>query len=34
MYERKWTFRKLETLIVAKLKQCKIKNNVQTLKVP
>lgn len=33
MYEHKWTFRILEILIVAKLKQHKVKNNVQTLKM-
>lgn len=33
MYECKWTFRKLEILIVAKLKQHNVKNNVQTLKM-
>lgn len=33
MYECKWTFRKLEILIVAKLKQHNIKNNVQTIKM-
>lgn len=32
MYEHKWTSRKLEILTVAKLKQPKVKNNVQTPK--
>jgi len=33
MYEHKWTFRKLEILIVAELKQHSVKNYVQTLKM-
>lgn len=33
MYDHKWTLRKPGILIVAKLKQHKVKNNVQTLRM-
>lgn len=33
MYVHKGTFRKLETLVVAKWKQHEVKNHVQTLKM-